>query len=246
MVLPFIKRVIWSSPLILSLGGSSIALQYIWLQHLSPVYLIEAFLLVWLGYRSFQSEELLLFKYERQFALTILFVLFYLHGFPAYTLIAGMILALYRWPKKYSLRSIPMIKNIAIALAWVCCTTAIAIDPTVDVTRWVLPDILLILGLSMFSDARDLKHDQDKIQTIAHWLGLTGTVIVGGLAILFFFYHRLQPLTWMQKWPILLLTLGYIMILRQRIMNNANVTLLIDGCATLIPVGALLYLQIFV
>ena len=237
------KQLFMSSPIVLALGGASITWQYIWWNHLHPIYAIEAFLLVWLGYRSFQSKEFLFFGYERHFALTMLFICFYVSGFPAYTLIAGLLMLFYRWPERYALRSIPLVKNLSITTAWVCCTTAVAIDPLFEISKWLLPDAALIFSLSLLSDARDADTDRGHITTVAHWLGVPCTIALSGLALLYFVHQRLASLLLDQTWPCALAVAIYLVGLWYRWRKGQALSLWIDSGAAGFPLLIVLYAQ---
>lgn len=242
---PSIKQVVMSSPIVLALGGASITWQYIWWNHLHPIYAIEAFLLVWLGYRSFQSNAVLFFSYERHLALTLLFTCFYLSGFPAYTVVAGILLLFYRWPHRFALRSIPLVKNLSITIAWVCCTTAVAIDPSLDFTQWLLPDAALIFGLSILSDARDAQADRGHITTVAHWLGVPCTLVLSGLALVFFVQQRVASLSVDNAWLGVALVSPYLFCLGYRLRKGRALTLWIDSGAAVFPSLVILYMHLF-
>ena len=239
----FFNRILFDSPLILSFGGACITWQYVQQFHLSPMYAVESFLMVWLGYRSFQNPQAQLFPFERHAALTILFIWFYFTGFPAYTVVGGVLLIWYRWPAHFQLRAMPLAKNLAIALAWVSCTTALAIDPLTNGGSYILSDGLLVFALSMLSDARDKTLDQGQIRTLAHGLGVHAVCLVSGCAILFSIAIRPNVEWGLHLWSWFVLGVGYTCLAWQliRTAKYRTSTIWIDSGASILPLLTMLF-----
>jgi uncharacterized protein with PQ loop repeat len=176
-------HVMFRTPALVSCGGALITWHHIHVYSFDFLYVFEAALLVWLGYRFVQPRKHEDLKIERPLLLTALFVLFGTHGFPCSLAVAGLILYFYHLPANISLRNIPLIKNISIALAWICCTTALMFRPTSEFYLVFFADFLLIFGLSLLSDIRDRMADQGQIKTLVHSIGLLPTALLSYVCI---------------------------------------------------------------
>jgi hypothetical protein len=171
MVRRFIDAVFLRSPLILSLGGAALTWNHVHHYLLSEWHVIEAFLLVWLGYRAFQNVESHFFRTERVAALTALFTCFYFSGFPVAILFAAALVFAYQMNNRWSVRRIPIVKNIAIATAWSCCTTSLLFAPSFHIAFLFAADWCLVFGLSLLSDLRDEHEDLGELRTAVHVFG---------------------------------------------------------------------------
>jgi hypothetical protein len=183
MVLRYIERLLVHTPLLVASGGAAMVLAHIPSTHFPIIECLESFILIWLAYRFFQTDCSQNLHFERILLLTILFLIFFLLGTPISLIFAGFLCWGYRGMRSFTLRKIPFIKNLTIALAWVCSTTGL-IQPTgADTCLFFLQDFFLIFGLSLLSDLRDIQIDLPHLRTAAHVLQPKWTWVVSWLAV---------------------------------------------------------------
>ena len=194
------------------------------------VHCLESFVLIWLGYRSFQDTSLRRFKYEKGVMLTVLFLCFFWIGIPPSILVAGAITWLYMQREPFHIRNIPIVKNLSIAMAWTCCTSALVLSPTWEHLPYFFADFALIFGLSMLSDLRDKHTDMPTIRTIAHLIN--PWIIAAWCLFGILFYSYLQhPTLQLSQCSVWIAASVYILLLTRHMhrLPYSRATLLIDS-----------------
>jgi hypothetical protein len=233
MVLRYIERLLVHTPLLLALGGAAMVFVHTASTQIPAIECLESFVLVWLAYRFFQADRLSDQRMERLIFLTLLFLIFFLIGTPISLIPAAFLCWGYRGTGSFALRKIPFVKNMTIALAWVCSTTALMQPIGVDTWLFYLQDFFLIFGLSLLSDLRDRHSDHPQLRTAAHMLQPKWTWCVSWLTVAIYLLpiETLHCVTGTSTVLILLGWMGYWLLLRLAHRHQSFVlqTLCIDG-----------------